>query len=363
MKFQKATKKQSRARIALMGPAGSGKTWNALELAVALVGPEGKIAVADSERGSASKYSDRFEFDVNDLESSGPEVYIDAVQAAQAGGYDVLIIDSWSHAWMGKDGILERVDKKGGFSGGGWRDMTPQHNRMVDAILSARLHVIVTLRVKTEYVVEKNDKGKQVPRKVGLAPVQKDGVEYEFDVVGMLDEHNNIEITKTRCSALHGRVFQRETPQLGAAIKAWLTDGAPMPETPPKEETPPSSRSASRAGATAKPPANGTRGPDDPLEDLRRIWTGPRKDAEGNLCGLESNLTEYAKWMAATFPVKSGKEMSPLQIKHAYLLTHAKVQGEAAYQAERAALWALGHKYGPEMNDLPPAMGGVPDPA
>jgi hypothetical protein len=358
MKFQKATKKQSRARIALMGPAGSGKTWNALELAVALVGPDGKIAVADSERGSASKYSDHFEFDVNDLESSGPEVYIDAVQAAQAGGYDVLIIDSWSHAWMGKDGILERVDKKGGFSGGGWRDMTPQHNRMVDAILSARLHVIVTLRVKTEYVVEKNDKGKQVPRKVGLAPVQKDGVEYEFDVVGMLDEHNSIEITKTRCSALHGRVFQRETPQLGAAIKAWLTDGAPMQEPPPKEETPPSSRSVPRAGSGGKAPANGTRGPDDdPFEELKRIWTRNPPD------GLGKSVTDYQAWMSATFAAKTRREMTPLAIRHAYALTLAKAQGEAAYQAERAALWALGHKYGPEMNDLPEAMGGAPDPA
>jgi hypothetical protein len=140
-------------------------------------------------------------------------------------------------------------------------------------------------------------------------------------------------------------------------------DSPEVKASAPPKETPPSSRSAPRAASTAKPPANGTRGPDDPLEDLRRIWTGPRKDADGNLCGLESNLTEYAKWMASTFPVKSGKEMNPQQITHAYRLTYAKVKGEAAYQAERAALWALGHKYGPEMNDLPESMGGAPDPA
>jgi len=221
-KFSKATKKQARARIALQGPGGSGKTWTALELAAGL---GERIAVVDSERGSASKYSDRFAFDVLELDSFGPEKYVEAIRAAESEGYDVLIIDSLSHAWTGKDGILERVDRKGGMAG--WKDVTPQHNRLVDAILSSRCHVICTLRVKTEYAYETNDRGKVAPRKVGLAPVQKDGLEYEFDVVAALDTNNNLSVEKTRCATLQGRTYKHQNPEIAAILKAWLTDGAP----------------------------------------------------------------------------------------------------------------------------------------
>lgn len=221
MKFVKATKKQARARIALQGPGGSGKTWTALELATGL---GSKIAVIDSERGSASKYSDRFAFDVLELETYGPEKYIEAIHAAEAGGYDVVVIDSLSHAWAGRDGILERVDRKGGFAG--WKDVTPLQNRLTDTILNCKAHVIATLRVKTEYAVEQNDRGKMAPRKVGLAPVQKDGLEYEFDVVGSLDANNNLSIEKTRCSALNGRAWKHQNREVATILRAWLTDGA-----------------------------------------------------------------------------------------------------------------------------------------
>ncbi len=222
-KFVKATKKQSRARIALQGPGGSGKTWTALELALGL---GTRIAVIDTERGSASKYSDKFSFDVLELDSYGPERYVEAIQAAEKEGYDVIIIDSLSHAWSGKDGVLERVDRKGGFSG--WKDVTPQQNRMVDAILGCKSHIIATLRVKTEYAVEQNSNGKMAPRKLGLAPIQKDGLEYEFDVMCSLDTNNNLSVEKTRCASLQGRTYKHQNPEIAATIKAWLTDGAPM---------------------------------------------------------------------------------------------------------------------------------------
>ena len=222
-KFVKATKKQARARIALQGPGGSGKTWTALELASGL---GVKVAVIDSERGSASKYSDRFAFDVLELETFGPEKYMEAIQAAEREGYDVIVIDSLSHAWSGKDGVLERVDRKGGFAG--WKDVTPLQNRLTDTILSCKAHVIATLRVKTEYAIEENSRGKMAPRKIGLAPVQKDGLEYEFDVVASLDANNNLSVEKTRCDALHGRTWTRQNPEIVQILKAWLTDGAPI---------------------------------------------------------------------------------------------------------------------------------------
>ena len=130
MVFKKATKEQAKLRMGIIGPAGSGKTYTALLTARNLV-PDGKIAVLDTERGSASKYADIFEFDVCELESFHPENYIKTIQAAEEAGYDVLIIDSLSHAWTGKDGALELVDKAAarerGNSFAAWRHVTPLH--------------------------------------------------------------------------------------------------------------------------------------------------------------------------------------------------------------------------------------------
>jgi hypothetical protein len=232
--FAKATKTRARARVALIGPAGSGKTYSALRLARGLAGPAGRIAVVDTERGSASKYAGPFDFDVLELEEFDPRAYVDAVRAAEQAGYDVLIIDSLSHAWSGKGGALELKDaaakRKGGDSFGAWRDVTPLHNAMVDAIVSARLHVVATMRAKTEYLVERYDRtGKNSVRKVGLAPEQRAGIEYEFDLVGDLDADANLVVTKTRCPAFHGMVINQPSEQAGAALRDWLTDGAEVP--------------------------------------------------------------------------------------------------------------------------------------
>lgn len=241
MTFTKATKTQARARVALVGPAGSGKTFTALRVARGIAGPDGRVAVVDTEHGSAAKYADHFEFDALALTTFAPATYIEAIRAAEAAGYDVLIIDSLSHAWIGVDGALDQVDKaakrsKSGNTYTAWRDVTPQHNALVEAMLQCRCHLIVTMRAKTEYVLETDNRGKQVPRKVGMAPVQRDGVEYEFDIVADLtvDDHTLI-VTKTRCAALDGVATTKPGEELGETIRAWLTDGAPLvaPSTPP----------------------------------------------------------------------------------------------------------------------------------
>lgn len=226
--FHKATKTRAKLRLALIGPAGSGKTYSALSIAQGL---GDKIALVDTEYGSASKYADRFTFDTLELTSCAPERYIDAITDASASGYDVLIIDSLSHAWAGKDGLLEFVDKRAkasdtGNSFGAWRDATPKHNALVDALLAAPLHLIVTMRAKMEYVLEKNDKGKSVPRKVGLQPIQRDGLEYEFDIVGdMKLEGKALVVSKTRYSGLAEEVIEKPGKKLGQRLKAWLSDG------------------------------------------------------------------------------------------------------------------------------------------
>lgn len=226
IQFRRATKKQSRLRLGLVGPSGSGKTYSSLTIAKHL---GGRVVVMDSEHGSASKYSDEFEFDVFEPDSFNPRVYIDFLREAAAAGYDIAIIDSLSHAWMGKDGALEMVDqaakRNSGNSFAGWRDVTPLHNQMIEAILSAPLHVIATMRSKTEYVIEEDSRGKKVPRKIGLQPVQRDGMEYEFDVVGDIDHEHNFIITKTRCRALGGAVVHKPGEDLARTLKAWLGDG------------------------------------------------------------------------------------------------------------------------------------------
>ncbi|HET7321208.1 MAG TPA: ATP-binding protein [Longimicrobiaceae bacterium] len=229
IQFKAATKKESKLRMGIVGPSGTGKTYSALRVAKAL---GGRVVVMDSEHGSASKYADEFTFDVFEPDSFSPKVYIEFLREAAAAGYDVAIIDSLSHAWMGKDGALEMVDwaakRNSGNSFAGWRDVTPLHNAMIEAILGARLHVIATMRSKTEYVVEEDSRGKKVPRKIGMQPVQRDGMEYEFDVVGDIDHDHNFIVTKTRCRTLKDAVIHEPGEEFGETLLKWLSDGEPL---------------------------------------------------------------------------------------------------------------------------------------
>ncbi len=234
--FKKATKAAAKLRLGLIGPAGSGKTYTALRIAHGL---GGRIAVVDTERGSASLYAGErgIDFDVIELDTYEVERFIDAIKDAAAGGYSTIIIDSLSHAWAGKGGILEFVDKAGkrntgGGNFGAWRDATPRHNALVDAILGAPLHVICTLRSKVEYVVE-NVGGRNQVRKVGLQPVQRDGLEYEFTVVGDVTQEHDLLVTKTRAAFLKDAVIREAGEELGQQLSAWLADGEVAPPPAP----------------------------------------------------------------------------------------------------------------------------------
>ena len=237
MIFKRATKKDSKLRLGLIGPAGSGKTYTALTVAKHL---GGRVALVDSENGSASKYANLFDFDVLELQSFSPTDFVNAIKAAEQAGYDVLIIDSLSHAWSGKqNSALELVDgaaarSKSGNSFAAWREVTPLHNQMVDAMVGTNLHVIATLRSKTEYVIEENERGKKVPRKVGMAPIQRDGLEYEFDVVGDMDWENRLIVTKTRCPELAGAVMHQPGKEFADVLKAWLGEGGEPEQEPPQ---------------------------------------------------------------------------------------------------------------------------------
>lgn len=228
--FAKATKTQARARIAFSGPSGSGKTYTALAWAAAL---GQRVAVIDTERGSASLYADVFDFDVLDLAPPyHPQRLMECLDLAAQGGYDVTVVDSTSHFWAGEGGVLEIVDhaKNGSDSYRAWAKGTPLQQRMVDAILRHPSHVLCTMRSKTEYALVDGDKGKKTVQKVGLAPVQRDGIEYEFTLMMDVDMRHIAHVTKTRFSDLADADIPPErTTEVAAQFASWLQAGAPMP--------------------------------------------------------------------------------------------------------------------------------------
>ena len=179
LQFRRAIKRDAKVRLAITGPSGSGKAYTLLKVASELGGP---VALVDTERGSAEKYADLFEFGTLPLESFSPDLVPRLIDTAVTQGYRVLIIDSLSHFWSGTDGEVDQVDKvkrrlrDNGFAA--WREITPKHNRMIDAMLSAPIHILVSMRVKTEWVMETEEgTGKTKPRKIGLQPVMRDGIE------------------------------------------------------------------------------------------------------------------------------------------------------------------------------------------
>src|SRR5262245_2423995 len=284
IQFRKATKEQSRLRLSIAGPAGSGKTYSALKIATemsALTG--GKIAVIDTERGSASKYSDIFAFDVLELDDFHPESYVEAIKAAEKAGYDILILDSTTHEWNGKNGILElheaaiqRQRVKNSFTA--WADVTPLHNKFIDAILQCKCHVIASVRSKTDYVQDKDQNGRTEVRKVGMAAIRRDSDDYEYDIAIELDLNHNAVISKTRCAALDGKVFKKPGRELAEILVAWLSDGAePAPATPEPVKQPKPQPEPKAPARTAYDEAV-----DSIIDDMKKVYLsgGNRNETE-----------------------------------------------------------------------------------
>jgi hypothetical protein len=223
--FKKAERTQAKLKIALTGPSGSGKTYSALALAS---GIGKKIAVIDTENASASLYADRFEFDTVTLTPPYTiQKYVEAMKAAEDSGYDVLIIDSLSHAWAGDGGLLakkESLDARGGNSFTNWGGISKEHEQFKGKLLNCGLHLICTMRSKQDYVLEENEKGKKTPRKVGLAPIQRDGMEYEFTTVFDVAMDHHAQASKDRTGLFDGLTFKIGY-ETGSNLIQWLTSG------------------------------------------------------------------------------------------------------------------------------------------
>ncbi|WLI32901.1 ATP-binding protein [Pseudomonas sp. FP818] len=230
--FKKAERKQAKLRLALAGPSGSGKTYSALLLAQGL---GGRIAVIDTEHGSASLYADLVDFDAMELHAPySPERYIEAIVAAEQAGYDTLIIDSYSHEWTGSGGCLEQNEtvahqKFRGNTWAAWNETTPRHRKLTDKILTSSMHIICTMRSKTETV---QGEGKKI-LKLGMKSEQRDGTDYEFTVVLDLTHDGHT------ATASKDRTKLFDQPELisedtGKRLLNWLNSGI-SPEDRAKE--------------------------------------------------------------------------------------------------------------------------------
>lgn len=220
--FKKATKEQAKLRLALFGVSGSGKTYTALRIAKGL---GGKIAVIDTERNSACKYSDRFDFDVCDAKK--PSIENLKMFIEEARNYDVLIIDSMTHAWLE---LLQEVEKLaktkfGGNTWSAWSEGTPKQMSLINAILDFPGHIIATMRVETNWTTVTNEKGKVVPVRVGEAPKQGKGIEYEFDMLMQISPEHDALVIKDRTGKYQDEVIPMPDEEFGKALGEWLKDG------------------------------------------------------------------------------------------------------------------------------------------
>lgn len=224
MQFNKAERKRSKLRLALCGVSGSGKTTAALRVARGL---GGKTALIDTENGSASLYADRFEFDVLELEAPyTPQRFIEAIQSAEQAGYDNVIIDSMSHEWVGSGGCLEMVEtlkpKFHGNSFGSWSEVGKQHIKFLERIVTSRVHIIATVRMKSEHV---QDAKTRKVSKVGMKYEMRDDFEYEFTSVFNIDRDSHLAIASKDRTSIFGEDMHNLDEQLGVTLLEWLSSG------------------------------------------------------------------------------------------------------------------------------------------
>jgi hypothetical protein len=235
IQIRKAKRSATKLRLLLTGPSNSGKTWGAILIAKGL---GGRCVIIDTEQGSSDIYDSLHDFDVIDLKPPfTPESYIDAIQTAEAAGYEVIVVDSISHEWSGKGGCLELVDEvaRAKFKGNTWSaysEITPRHRAFIDAMLRSSAHIIATGRAKTETAqVEENGRKKVV--KLGMKTETRDGVEYEFTIVlDLVHDGHFATVSKDRTN-LFNTDPKPISVDTGKRLAAWLAAGHEIPAAPP----------------------------------------------------------------------------------------------------------------------------------
>jgi len=232
MAFTKAERTKLYLRCALFGPSGSGKTMTALRMAKGIADKVGcPVAVIDTEARSASKYADRFAFEVDNLEKKTIDNYLASMEAAKKAGYKVLVIDSLSHAWRELTEEVDRITQASSSKNSilSWGKVGPKQKRLVEAILNYPGHIIATMRSKTEWVIGQGTDGKIAPEKLGLAPEQGKGIEYEFDLLLELKQNHFAAITKDRTGKFQDEMIEKPGEDFGVALYDWLDEGTASP--------------------------------------------------------------------------------------------------------------------------------------
>lgn len=222
MKIRQSERRQAKMKLAIQGPAGSGKTMSALLLAAGMASSWSKIAVIDTENGSADLYAHLGPYNVLQFHDPfTPERYVQALELCEKAGMEVIIIDSISQCW---DYLLEFHAGLQGNSFANWSKITPRQNSFLQKIIQSKSHIVATMRTKQDYVLnEKN--GKMVPEKVGLKAIQRDNVDYEFTLVLDLDIKHHATASKDRTSLFMGQPEFTITAQTGQAILQWCQNG------------------------------------------------------------------------------------------------------------------------------------------
>lgn len=219
--LRKAERPQVKLKMAISGSSGSWKTMSALKLAYWITGDWNKIAIIDTENKSADLYADMWDYNVLPLSAPfTPENYIKAIEECEKAWMDVIIVDSISHEWDWPWGILEIHSSMTWNSFTNWSKITPRHNKFVNKMLQSPSHIIATMRVKTDYAINANDKGKQAPEKVWLKPITRDGIEYEFTIVFDVDINHYAKTSKNR-TWLFGSDLFIITEETGKQIVEW----------------------------------------------------------------------------------------------------------------------------------------------
>ena len=233
MELKQSKRAEAKLRLSLQGPAGSGKSMSALLLAFGMTGNWSAIAVIDTERGSANLYSNLGSYYVLNLEEPfTPQKYIEAIKLCEQSGIEVIVIDSISHEWNGKGGILEIHEKATSAmrvpnSFTAWSSVTPLHQAFIDAILQSSSHIISTIRTKAEYVINERN-GKMAPQKLGLSPITRDGYEYEVTISLEIDDEHNAISSKDRTGLFSNKGKFRISTDTGKLILDWINSASPI---------------------------------------------------------------------------------------------------------------------------------------
>jgi hypothetical protein len=191
--FRPAVRENVGLIVGLIGASGSGKTYTAMRLASGIAAGR-RFAVIDTEAGRAKHYADRFAFDHGDLPPPfRPDAYLDAILAADAAGYPVIVVDSMSHEHAGEGGLLDWHEEEFRRLGGrdavkmtAWIAPKMAHKRMVQRLLQVRAHVILCFRAEEKVdIVREDGKTKIVPKKSlhgidGWTPICEKTLPYEL---------------------------------------------------------------------------------------------------------------------------------------------------------------------------------------